>query len=282
MDNSFSLYRVGLLIKRQWASFGKIFLIALGAVTLIIIGFYLYNLPTEHNFSSLNLQKEGILYLIFPLPVFCITGILFVSLTANWYFNKWGKKANATEELLLPASNLEKTVSGILLTSVVGIGGFLIVFFLIDGAYRMYINDFVKTLDASIKVNSYSDNMYRARSLKDCHALPFIKDLGSKVFLLLVVIGLIIQSTFLLGSIYFKRFQYIKTLVTFLLTGFLSIFSGIKWHMYLTKRKVEVYHTLQKLDHKNDGFPNFFFIVLPILILIFYWVTYLRVKEKEV
>ncbi|PZP46289.1 MAG: hypothetical protein DI598_12270 [Pseudopedobacter saltans] len=281
MDNSFSLYRVGLLIKRQWASFGKIFLVTLGAITLILLGFYLYNLPAKGNIYTFHADKNGEITLLFPIPLFCIIGLLFVTLSSSWYFSKWGKKANTIEELLLPASNIEKALCSVVLTSIVCIGGYLIVFLLIDSGYRIYLNEFVKTVDPKIKVSPYMDDNQRL-SIRDCHAQFFVKIIDSQFFWPAISIGFLLQSIFLLGSIYFKRFQYIKTLITIAITGFVIIFSTFKLGSYLNESRVIVYHTLDELDHKNDSIPIFIYVIVLVLTLIFYWITYLRVKEKEV
>lgn len=280
MDNSFSLYRVGLLIKRQWASFGKIFLIALGAVTLVILGVYLFNLPTKETIGAFRVYKNNLIMLRFPLFVFSIVGILFTTLTSSWYFSKWGKKANAIEELLLPASSLEKYVCSILLTSIVCIVSFSIVFWLIDSGYRMYLNEFFKTLKGKVALNENNDGSV---FYKDLRAVSFVDFIGYR-YILTIFMGLFcIQSAFLLGSIFFKRFQYIKTLIISLAVIFLGAFVFIKWMMHLVKGKVEVFHTLQELENQHASYiPAFWYFLAGVTIVICYWATYLRIKEKEV
>ncbi len=283
MDNSFSLHRIGLLMKRQWASFGKIFLIALGAVTLVILGFYLYYWPSIKNISIYGFSREGIVSFSFPIPVFCIIGILFVSLSSSWYFSKWGKKASAMEELILPVSNLEKAVCGILFTSIVCIGSFLIVFLLIDGGYRMYLNDFVKTLDPKMTISVTTENDSYVNHMRDCHAESFVKEIGSLPFVWTIVIGFILQGLFLLGSIYFKRFQYIKTLLAVSITTFIAVYLAVKWTISIEMDKHRVYHTLQDLENQNGNVvPVFWYVFVIVVILVCYWVTYLRIKEKEI
>ena len=284
MGNSFSLYRLVLLIKRQWASFGKIFLIALGTVTLIMLGIYIYNLPTKDTISTFFYHDEDtrLATLKFPGVVFVVVGILFVTFSSSWYFSKWGKKTNALEEILLPASNLEKTICGIMLTSIVCIGSFLIVFFLVDGGYRLYFNAFVNHyLESSNMTVVQGEKGLKTGRYVDVGS--FVELVGNTFFTWFLIIGFLLQSVFLLGSIYFNRFQYIKTAIVLLVSIFTTIYVVAKWTNYITDGKTRVFRTLQELEHQNGlDIGALCYVFAALFLLMAYRVTYLRVKEKEV
>ena len=92
-----------------------------------------------------------------------------------------------------------------------------------------------------------------------------------------------IQSVFLLGSIYFNRFQYIKTTIILLVSIFTITYVVVKWANYITDGKTLVFHTLQDLEHQNGlDIPFICYVLAALFILVAYVITYLRVKEKEV
>ncbi|RZL46113.1 MAG: hypothetical protein EOO93_26330, partial [Pedobacter sp.] len=57
MNNTFNINRFGLLLRRQWLDFGKIYLIILVVIIGVIIGFYAWYTPSplKHN----NFDNDG-------------------------------------------------------------------------------------------------------------------------------------------------------------------------------------------------------------------------------
>lgn len=283
MDKTFSLYRVGLLLKRQWASFGKIFLIALGAVTLMILGAYLFNLPRDGQFQYRVVNGNEIGFGFSPVALVTLS-VLFISMSSSWYFSKWGKKANAIEDLLLPASSLEKFVCSFLLTGIVCIGSFYIVFLLVDSGYRAYMQRFVNSLPGLVPIEEGGGvNSLIPLKYKDVSIASFWSEVGGRNLYTVLILQFLLQCVFLLGSIYFKRFQYIKTLISFLVFTFLVFSASIRMIIVLTRHKIRVFHTLSDLEQQRGlWIPSFHYALTIITIIVCYWATYQRIKEKEI
>ena len=87
MNNTFNIQRLGLLLKRQWLEFGKIYLITLAVALGVIITFY--------GFSTWSIIAEDRPFspwaLNFREPFFLIFGFLFITVIASSYFAHLGQ-----------------------------------------------------------------------------------------------------------------------------------------------------------------------------------------------
>lgn len=256
MDNTFNFKRFGLLLKRQWLEFGRIYLISLLVALGVIVTFYSFSL-----WSDLILEKQySRRDLNFREPLFLIFGFLFITVIASSYFNNMGQKPKAIIELMIPASTFEKFLAGVFFTGLLNTLSFLLIFHLVDLA-------FVMKLEAITGIKSQEELMYLYK---------YIWHIPGFVFL----IPFFVTSIFLLGSIYFNKFHYIKTAIS------VMIFSGIWTYIvmntteYLMKGRVPVGQR-----NWNDGRQDvqiWITVVLAVLTLIFWAITYVRLKEKEV
>lgn len=269
MNNTFNINRFGLLLKGQWLDFGKIYLISLVVVIGVIIGFYAFNipLPTKPN----NFDYDGNLDMRFRYPLFLILGFLFISLVASSYFSLLGQKSRAILELMTPASIFEKFLAGIFYTTILTFLSYLILFYITDLAFVKYINNHlaefknngngkstVKAVE-SIASQVFNDVNYRV-SIRSFCAIPFL-----------------LSSIFLLGSIYFNRFQYIKTAVSVMLFTSIAIYMITKSTELLTEGLI----SNNRMNDK-DNFLSIFLMITIVLTLIVWVITYVRLKEKEV
>ncbi|RZL57709.1 MAG: hypothetical protein EOO93_17695, partial [Pedobacter sp.] len=91
MNNTFNINRFGLLLKRQWLDFGKIYLISLVVVIGVIIGFYAFSAPLPSKTN--NFDYDSNLDMRFRYPLFLILGFLFISIVASSYFSLLGQKS---------------------------------------------------------------------------------------------------------------------------------------------------------------------------------------------
>jgi len=275
MNSLFNFNRFWLLIKRQWLEFGKIYLISLLVVTCVLVIFYMWNLPDPE--QRLPYNGDGVLSIYFRIPLFLTLGFIFISIIASSYFSLLGQKPKAIIELMTPASILEKWLCSLLYTGIFSVFSFLLVFYLTDLAFVKYIEKSIGHITFSwssgvhptprtgaVTVKTLFSEFFTHRELLSLSAVPFM-----------------ITSIFLLGSVYFNRFHYIKTAVTVMIFFGAVLFSLIKTAEVLTRNKTQ--DSINFGLHSSKDEIIIYMIMGIIAITLFLWViTFFRVKEKEV
>jgi len=264
MNNTFNINRFGLLLKRQWLDFGKIYLISFGVLIGVLVLFYNISL-TDNNLKYLSSNT-----LNFRFPLFLITGFLFVSIIASSYFMHLGQKPKAIINILVPASNIEKFLCAIFYTLIIGIPSYLLCFYLIDLS-------FISSVRATHTLTgSYTD--YQGKKVIIDYLTYFFSTGTVKDFYQFYYVPLLINSVFLLGSIFFQNFHYIKTAISIMVFGVLWVTSTIFILQKLTNNTVWVG------NHYWQDESNIFFIMSLVGILLtlaFWFISFIRLKEKE-
>ena len=259
MNNTFNIQRFGLLLKRQWLEFGKIYLISLVVVLGVLLAFYVGSLwpylTEQRPFYSRHLN--------FREPLFLIFGFMFISVIASAYFSHLGQKPKAIIDLMIPASTFEKFLTGIFFTALLSTASFLLLFYLTDLAFVAKLRGLYKNDEA--------------------YMLYFFTKNNANQFMPIYWVPFFVTSIFLLGSIYFEKFHYIKTTIC------VMIFSGI-WAAIIAKSGKELFEG--KIPINNDHMRHMFntkdnaelwiTLLLIVLTLVFWSITYVRLKEKEV
>lgn len=270
MNNTFNIQRFGLLLKRQWLEFGKIYLVSLVVLWGVFLCFYGYSYYEMHLYRQWVPGDYAYRLLNFRVPLFVVTGLIFGTLISSSYFSHFGQKPKAIIDLLIPASTFEKFLAGVFFTSVVATVSFLALFYLTDAVFVMKTRDFVenatKTKLVSDNQLNYFFNEYNPNEFKPLYLVPFF-----------------ITSIFLAGSIYFNRFHYIKTAIS------VMIFSGI-WTAIVFKLGEALFKGKILIERNEMGSNNMTkstgellgILLLLVLTLIFWSITYVRLKEKEV
>ena len=258
MNNTFNIQRLGLLLKRKWLEFGKIYLITLAVALGVIITFYSFSLygfiTGDGPFHERSLG--------FRAPLFLIFGFLFITVIASSYFAHLGQKSKATIDLMIPASTLEKFLTSVFFTSLLGTVSFLLIFWATDFAFVS-------------KIKGISDGYSN-------EAVYFFTSNKPKEFTsIFLITPFFLTSIFLLGSIYFNKYHYIKTAICWM------IFSGI-WTWIIVQTAAELFEGKIMINHNNDmSNPKLWaevgvFALILLLTVIIWIITYVRLKEKEV
>lgn len=278
MNNTFNTRRFSLLLKRQWLEFGKIYLMSLGIIVAIIVGFYLFNFPDITEYK----KTEMVAYRInFREPLFTLLGPLFISIIAGTYFAHLGNKAKATSDLLTPASKLEKYATAIIYTSIVPILSYVFIFSVVDFCFvQAYLSDY------SYVEKVYEGGQYVNRTIEKGDWLFFnhshlLHSYFNEVVLICSSFSILITAVFLMGSIYFNRFQYIKTLVTVSALVSVAMPIYVQAGKFFFHNKVRI-STDNSLSGPGDNGPILIATGITIIALFFYIVGYIRYKEKEV
>lgn len=251
MNNTFDIKRFGLLLKRQWLEFGKIYLITLGVAFGVIASFYVtavWSFFRENPHVDLNFRDS----------LFSIFGFLFITVIASNYFAYFGQKAKTVVDLLLPASTFEKFLAAILFTGFLATLSFVAVFALTDAM-------FVSNVRADLNPNAvYYISSFRRITFYPVYLLP-----------------LMVTSVFLLGSIYFNKFHYIKTAISVI--GFVALWAYVT--VNAGKSFTEHRHATNNSPFRQDvgSFMETSSTLLLLFLLLGFWtITYVRLKEKQV
>ncbi|WP_285009286.1 hypothetical protein [Pedobacter faecalis] len=256
MNNTFDIKRFGLLLRRQWLEFGRIYLMALGVAFGAITIFYLYSFwPSiiRPDFPHVGVH--------FREPLFLIFGFLFITVIASSYFAHYGQKAKTVIDLLIPASTFEKFLAAVLFTAVLTVLSFIGIFWLIDFGF----------------ITNYRANYGTARELHLFFALH-VPDLFTPLYF----VPALATSIFLCGSIYFHKFHYIKTALSVMIFTGLGTYIVANAGEALTRNRHQLPTSpFMKVDGKDLAEISITLILI-LLTLAIWSITYVRLKEKEV
>ncbi|TDS11681.1 hypothetical protein [Sphingobacterium paludis] len=271
MSESLDMRRLMSLINRQWISFGKIYIMSLGIAAGVIAAFYgyavkefFYNLSAEPGFINDLLSFRPILFIFL--------GLLFVTIIAGTYFSDLGQKPKAIFEILIPASRLEKFITALFFSLVVTIGSYIVMYIVIDVGFVLYFRNLAESISDSSSAVGHGviDSKIPYLSMKDFPPqLPYFYFLPC-----------LLSAIFLLGSIAFQNFQYIKTAISVII--YIAVWTiSLVYLMKLITRD-----TMSVTDNGfwNDDLAIFRLILgIGIFLTVFLWVIgFFRLKEKEV
>ncbi|MGY4386530.1 hypothetical protein ACVWYN_003585 [Pedobacter sp. UYP24] len=273
MNNTFNIQRFGLLLKRQWLEFGRIYLITLGVAFGVIATFYTIAIwPSFKEVPSYDIRLN------FREPLFLIFGFLFISVIASNYFAHFGQKAKTVIDLLIPASTFEKFVAAIFFTAILAVASYVAIFYLTDLGFVTKL----RTIYSSIATStSFDDSRGKFTVVKD-NVDYFFNANRENLYPQLLVLPFFVTSVFLLGSIYFNKFHYIKTAIS------VMIFSGIWGYIVINTIEFLARGRHNKQDSVFSHGPDkdlalwLFALFISVLTMIFCVITYVRLKEKEV
>lgn len=261
MNNTFNFSRFTLLVRRQWLDFGKIYLMSLLVITGVIAITYIFNFPEQAEHTEKGLSAAPVIYfqLFFRVPLFLILGFIFISITASNYFSILGQKPKTIIELMIPASTFEKWLCAVFYTGVLSIISFLLIFYLADLAFIKY----------GESIGAQSPKLF------------FTEFFERDITPYLIAVPVMVTSVFLLGSVYFNRFHYIKTAVITLIflyvIGYLTFRAGQWLSEGRTMKAVVVFGD----DPKQSAF--ILTLLSTMAITAYLWlITFFRLKEKEV
>ena len=278
--SSFSFSRWSLLVKKHWAENGKRYLLSLLAMAGMMIAWYSFILAMD-KYNPMDIFFQYSAYFV----GLYIVGCLF----ANSLFAALSSKKEGLGYLSLPASHLEKLLTVILFGVVLFFIAFTLLFYLINIPMVELGNYMIQRYPRYIPNTTQLIPPNQVYNIFTAEGGPMPeKDLHLFLFGYFAI-----QSAFLLGSVYFTRYSFIKTIVYSLL--FILVFvvfqSEIMQHMLPNG-----WHTDLTLWRQEDGplsdvqevrlapFTEKLFLGLTQYFLppILWVITYFRLKEKEV
>jgi len=205
----FSWSRWNLLVSKHWVENRKRYGLSLLSIAGLLLLWFCFLLIMD-KISSLNIIYQYMTY----VSGLYITGTLY----ASTLFAELGSKRDGIGFLSLPASQLEKLLCALLFGILLFFLAYTVIFYAVDIPLVRLGNRFIASVprnwpNTSIRVPP--NHIYNA----------FTGDFGPLVErqLHLFLFGFFtVQSAFLLGSIYFPRYSFIKVVVV-LVTVFLIL-----------------------------------------------------------
>ena len=275
MNQTFSFQRFSLLVAKNWAENKKRYLLSLVAyISLVFVWYVFVMLTDESHPMARNLQEVTFLFSLLLIGPFF----------ASQFFSELGSKTKATSYLMVPASNLEKLLCGILYVTVLFLILFIVAFYFVDFIAVLIANAFhpsyngVTTVNG-VQVSAQAANIFKVGKPSDNIAFYFLTTFFA------------VQSVALLGSVYFQKYSYIKTVISLtlilLISAFLvfevmgsilpspAFFSGVEYRIF-DGEKMKIIE-LPQWSQKLVEYLMFFGFTI-----VFWVATYFRLKEKEV
>ena len=273
MNQFFNINRFSLLVVKHWADNRKRYLLSVLAFIGLLIGWFVFTMLID---SRVMMGKS------LQMVTYFFSLFLVGSFYANQYFRELGSRSRGINFLLVPASGFEKILCSLLFTAILFFIVFTAAFYLVDvmmveiskGFRPIYMQESEKGVM----------NVFTAANLH------FEKD--STLNFLVVFFS--IQSVFLLGSVYFQKYSFIKTIIS----GFVIFFIVFLFMYFL-------YDMMPKGDYVNGRLTSYrvkthdksiyhlvsipawpgqlLYYMLMYAVGPFLWlVTYVRLKEKQV
>lgn len=278
MNQTFDLSRWMLLLQGHWAENRKRYLLSLLAIGGLLLGWYSFLLMVVRN-GPLEDWLQSTTY---------FSGLYFVGcLYASSLFSELGNKAEGINYLSLPASHLEKLFCALFFGVFLFFVAYTLIFYIVD----IPLVEIANRSKMEGHLLGFPDPRWTGFGVVNI----FSKKIGTApgIPIRLFMLGYFaIQSAFVLGSVWFTRYSFIKTIVTvlvFLLIQMLFqrlletsvphkwfIAGWFSWRRFMEDGTV---HTVSLPDWIQN---SLFFLMEYCLPFVFWTITYYRLKEKEV
>jgi hypothetical protein len=219
------------------------------------------------------------------------SGLFFIgALFASSTFSGLGSKAEGIDFLSVPASHLEKLLCAILFGVVLFFIAYNLAFYIVDIpivklSYHLISIHHTKWPGTNTRMNDANFmNVFTGRG----EPPPFTNNN------VLIYAFFAVQSAFILGSVYFRRYSFIKTIVAVLLlmlVGMLFLTKGIESNLPQGGWRLNGISEWVQFDTPGEPLivrlPPWIEQMLTLFIeyslpLAFFWAAYHRLKEKEV
>ena len=276
MNAVFDLKRWSLYLGKHWNENKRRYLLSLAAVGGLLVMWYSFLMIVNPR-NPMGQQMQVVTYYV---GLF-LTGCLFASMI----FNDLSGGPKAIHYLLTPVSALEK-----LLTAIV----YAVILFFISYTIVFYVIDFIMLKVANGVMNDWLQHHHFAPMPPQKLLNVFIsQEGGDNIYFYTLLVFFAVQSIFLMGSVYFVKHQYIKTMVSGLVVFlFLVFFIHKVMGSIVPEGNFFEPFTVYRAWNSSQGevmiqLPEWLssillFLAKYVLAPCFWVVAYVRLKEKEV
>jgi hypothetical protein len=257
MNQFFSFKRFNLLVLKHWAVNKKRYgLSVLAFIGLLILWFVFALIVGDDNLMSKDFQQSTYFLSLFAAGTFY----------ASQYFRDLASKPKGSNFLLVPASTFEKFMCSILYTS--------IMFFIILTAAFYLVDVLMVSIAKSLPRIKLPEGKATVVNIFGIDFFNFNDD--STLNFLLFFFS--IQSAFLLGSVYFKKYSFLKTIITgFVIWFILFLITYFIYHQFLVEKISE-----EDFEQVPNWVANLIRVLAYAIAPLLWIVTYYRLKNNQV
>jgi hypothetical protein len=267
MNQFFSFKRFSLLVMKHWADNRRRYVLSVFAFIGLLITWFVFTMLMVPS----SPMPPDMQYATFYGALFTVG-----SFYANHYFRELGSKAKASNFLLVPASSFEKILCAFLFSVLLFFIVFTAAYYLVDMLMVAISNSFVKP-EGRPEVAVV--NVFQVFDQDESYVL---------------ISFFAVQAAFLLGSVYFSKYSFIKTVITgFFVWVFLFALLYLFYENLLPQGdftdgmfgsyRVRVEGATDQLIQMPEWTGPLFRVLIIYGIAPFLWiVAYYRLKEKQV
>jgi hypothetical protein len=259
MKQFFNQKRFAQLVLKHWADNQKRYILSMLAYVGLLFTWLLVWLILEGIPKSIGLLDD------IQLGTFFFSLFAFGTFYASQYFSDLGSKEKGSDFLLIPASIFEKFLCSLFFTVLIFPLLLVSVFYLVDVMIVTVSNSFLtnSSLGKSAIANVFGADLVMINPHQSIKLFIFFFS---------------IESLFLLGSVYFKKYNFIKTIITCFVT-ILLFFLFVYFLEELVLPEGDADYYFSKIE---KWFPTFL-QVLAYAVAPLAWVgTYFVLKSKQV
>ncbi|MBI2729998.1 MAG: hypothetical protein HYX40_04480 [Sphingobacteriales bacterium] len=277
MNQSFLINRWGLLMGKHWSENRKKYTLGIAAIASLMLLWYGFMMLVGPGVDE-DIQTSTYFVGLF------VIGCIYASLL----FADLADRPKGISYLSTPASHLEKVLCNLFFGVIIFFLSYLAIYYIVTTPMLALSN---AVREAKFKAEGNSFTFVKAQLINVFH---YGRGNREDMFYMLHLVFFAVQSTFILGSVYFTRFSFIKTVIAVLLVWlFLFLFLAKVLGPMMPDGSYFNGLTNWSLMNNGDG-PNKV-IMLPKWIEstttflfkfgfapLFWMVTYFRLKEKEI
>jgi hypothetical protein len=274
MNQVFNINRWLLFTSKHWNENKKKYLLSLVAIAALLTIWFFIVLLVEPGSAPYPYPMQSTTYFI---GLFVI-GLLYASLM----FADLADSPKGIHFLLIPASAFEKLLTTFLFSTILFFICYTLIFYGVDVVMIKIANSLEYNYNAAQPYEQKVVNVFGDQ-------LP---DHDFETFSLFFLLYAALQAAFLLGSVYFERYSFIKTaiclLVVFLFFMLLivQVLGGMmpegSWPTSLVKYNIKAKDVVQVVALPRWIGDVMQYVFVYALAPFFLLVTYFRLKEKEV
>jgi len=294
MNQTFDTGRWWLLVGKHWSENRKKYTLSLVAMAGLLLLWFSVILVSDRRSLITEIQINTYYFGLF------VVGCLYASML----FADLGSKTRGLNYLVVPASHLEKLFAALFYSVIVFFVCYTAIFYSVDiimvkiGNSLMYSHWLKTHTPGDVFVPQEVFNVFTSPELRR----------GEPGFIYyLLLFYFVLQSVFVLGSVYFAKFSFIKTVISALLVALVITFltaklivpilppgnyhNGINsYEVYTVKNTASGDGVMIYSDSTTDklvSLPEWVNTVLLFLLKyafapLFWLATYYRLKEKEI
>jgi len=271
-----------MLVTLHWAENRKRYLLAMPAIAGVLFVWYSFILVMDRN-EPLSMPYQVSAYYVGLYLIGCLYGSML--------FSELGHKARSIQYLSIPASQLEKLLCALFFGVLLFFVAYTLLFYLVDIPMVGLANRLILAHAVHGHTTISSEYPIQVYNLITKEGGP----MPDKEFNVFILAYFALQAAFILGSVYFARYSFIKTVVSLLLLTLVYMLFVIKG---ISGSLPDGWHLGESLfEWGQNGAPNgdrklirdpswvgdsLFFLIKYCMPFIFWSITYTRLKEKEV